>query len=185
MQIYAMIAGLHESDFPVDTEPHETIATLFAKMKKELLSMELPHEFTAAYSIIHTRKEGLLVHDPDNLSLEEGDPNIMVNYLTPAARLDPNKTVQHYFGTRVKPEAASIVLTLPTQSLAQQKKKNPELEEKASPTDVEQANRSVPVGPMGQTIERDEGAAGAAVPVAVGWHSLAMGSIVSAHLETA
>jgi hypothetical protein len=86
MQIFAMIDGLDNFAISVMIEPHETVATLFDKYEKRLVSSEMPHQFTAGYSIEHTRQGGLIDDDdyPDYIGMENGDPDAVAKYLTPA-----------------------------------------------------------------------------------------------------
>jgi hypothetical protein len=96
MQIFAMIVGLDDFGLTAMIEPHETTATLFTKFEKQLVYLKMPHQFTAGYSIEHTRPGGFSDDgndDPDYIGMQNGDPHVAAKYLTPAARLDPSKTM--------------------------------------------------------------------------------------------
>jgi hypothetical protein len=121
-----MVAGLDDFGLDATIEPHETITTLFVKFEKELVYLNMPYKLTAGYSIEHTRPGGFSDDsddgDADYIGMQNGDPHVVAKYLTPAARLDPSKTVANYFGAGVTPETISIALTWPAEFTAHAKR---------------------------------------------------------------
>jgi hypothetical protein len=109
MKIYAVLAGRPEPLFAVDAEPHDTITTMLAEIAQDLLQRGLPSEFTA-YS---AKQNGRLELDLDTLdfyALQFDEPEAIARYITPAAQLEPTKTVADYFGTAADTEKIAIVV---------------------------------------------------------------------------